>query len=85
MTQETINKVAELYKKKSQLFEELSILKKEEYSFEIGYLVKDYALSHYGATKYSTLTPEFLREIKLKTEEHIQQQIQEIDKQLEEL
>lgn len=84
MTEETVNKVAELYKKKGQLFEELSRLKDGEYLFEIGYGTKG-LFSHYGAIKFKTLSPEFLREIKLKTEEHIQQQIQEIDKQLEEM
>lgn len=84
MTEEVVNKVAELYKLKAKLYNELSNFKNNEFTFEIGHSRKG-MFSIYGATRYTTITSEFLQEIKSKTEEHIKQQISEIDKQLEEL
>jgi len=84
MNTETVNKVAQLYERKAVLFSELSYLTDDNFSFGLGKQRKG-EFSQYGASSYNTPTDEFLAEIKLKTIEHIKEQIEEIDKQLEEL
>jgi len=81
----TVNKVAELYKRKSDLLGTLSDLVSEEYTFEIGRRSKNIYCGIYGITTYRTLSSSFLAEIKKLTEAHINQQIEEIDKELNEL
>lgn len=85
MEQTTIQRVAELYKKKSSLLSELSDLtNEEEYNFEIGRTRRG-SFNQYGANRYSTVSSSFIAEIKKLTEAHIKQQIEEIDKELEAL
>lgn len=84
MEQTTVNKVAELYKRKSDLLKELSELVDDKYTFEIGRSMKG-LFNLNGASKYSTVSSSFLAEIKKLTEVHIKQQIEEIDKELKEL
>jgi hypothetical protein len=79
-----VNKVAQLYEQKSKLCSELSYLVDDNFSFGLGRQRKD-VFNQYGASAYDTPTIEFLAEIKLKTIEHIKEQIQSIDKQLEQL
>ena len=85
MTETTVNRVAELYKEKSNLLNELSILTdSEKYSFKIGYNVKD-TFNMYGVSSYNTPSQPFLAEIKKLTGNHIKQRIEEIDNELKEL
>lgn len=85
MTETTVNRVAELYKQKSELLAELSILTdSEKYSFNIGYNVKD-TFNMYGVSSYNSVSQSFLAEIKKLTENHIKLRIEEIDEELENL
>lgn len=84
MNTETVNKVAQLYEQKSKLCEELAYLSDDNFSFGLGRQRKA-EFNIYGASGYNTPTDEFLAHIKLKTIEHIKEQIKEIDKQLEQL
>ena len=84
MTETTVNRVAELYKEKSNLFNELSILLDEKKSFIIGYNYKG-SFNMYGSFIFNTLSQSFLAEIKKLTEEHIKNRIEEIDRELKDL
>jgi len=82
----TVNKIAELYKIKSDLLGELShLVNIEEYSFAICRAYKGGFLSSGSYVRYTSVSSSFLAEIKKLTEAHIKQQIEEIDKELEEL
>jgi len=82
MEQSKQEKVVKLYKRKSDLYSDLSKLNDKNYFFVLGYDVK---MSIYGAIKLSSLSKSFIAEIKTKTKEHINKQILEIDKELKEL
>ena len=84
MTETTVNRVAELYKKKSDLFRELSILLDENNIFRLGYDIKN-SISIYGISDFRTLSQSFLAEIKKLTEDRIKNRIEEIDKELKDL
>lgn len=85
MTETTVNRVAELYKEKSKLLEELATLTdSEKYNFKIGYNIKG-LFNMYGVNSFNTLSQSFLAEIKNLTENHIKQRIEEIDNELKEL
>ncbi len=85
MEQSVVNKVSGLYKKKSELLDELSILVDDENNL--------FTLSHYdktvgniyGGFRYKTVSDSFVAEIKKLTEAHIKQQIEEVDNELKEL
>jgi hypothetical protein len=86
MEQTTVNRVAELYKRKSELFEELSdVIDEDLYNFTICRGYKGGSIGTISYMRYKTLSSSFLAEIKKLTEAHINQQIEEIDKELEEL
>jgi len=82
MEQSKQEKVVELYKRKSELFNDLSNLNNNDYKFVIGY---DSTFNMYGASKLNSVSKSFLAEIKILTEKHIEDQIKEIDKELESL
>lgn len=84
MIEEVVNRVAELYKNKSDLLNELSILHDNSNNFKIGYDSKNY-LSTYGIFSFKNISESFLEEIKTLTKNHIQQRINEIDNELSEL
>lgn len=88
MEAETVNKVAKLYKDKSELLEELSNLTDGEgKSFSICYRHKGLFTSCSGGSylSYNRLSKSFLAEIKELTVKHIKEQINNIDKELEQL
>lgn len=81
MKEKTVNKVAELYKEKSELLGELSDLtNSDEYSFEV---CRTHRGSFHGYYPYNTLSNSFLAEIKELTVNHIKQQIEDLNKELE--
>ena len=73
-------RVVELYKEKSKLYDDLSNI--SQYTFIVGYNVP---MSMYGSSKLTSVSDPFLAEIKKLTEVHLQQRIEEIDKELNEL
>ena len=84
MEQTTVNKVAELYKRKFDLLGELEqLINVEDYEFYIGKCLT--GLQPKTIFGYEFVSSSFLAEIKKLTEAHIKQQIEEIDKELEEL
>ena len=86
MTETTVNRVAELYKEKSELLDELSTLLGENKNFIIGYSYKK-SLAMHGSFNFSfsTISQSFLAEIKKLTEVHIKNRIEEIDIELKDL
>lgn len=85
MIEQTVNKVAELYKEKSDLYSELSdILNNENKKFIIGYVnTSSFAIG--GSYSFRKISPSFLAEIRVLTENHIKQRIEEIDEELKSL
>jgi len=82
----TVERVAELYEKSTNLLQELSYLTGcEKFDFGICRRYRDGFITNNGFLGYSSLSSPFLAEIKKLTEAHIKQQIEEIDKELEEL
>jgi hypothetical protein len=85
MTETTVNRVAELYKEKSKLLDELSTLTDgEKYSFKIGYN-NEGTFNMYGVIPYNSISQLFLAEIKKLTENHLKLRIEEIDEELKNL
>ena len=84
MTETTVNRVAELYKEKSELFNELSTILNTNNSFIIGYNIK-FFYNVIETIELNTLSKSFLAEIKKLTEEHIKNRIEEINKELKDL
>jgi len=82
MEQSKQEKVVELYKEKSMLYDDLNVLNTKDYNFLIGYKVP---MSIYGCSKLSSVCYSFRAEIKKLTELHIKQRIEEIDEELEKL
>ncbi len=79
MEEKTVNRVAELYKEKSKLLDELSkLVNVEKCSFKIGFNYKSiHAMA--GISTYNSVSKSFLAEIKKLTENHIKLRIEEID------
>lgn len=73
-------KVVELYKEKSKLYDDLSNI--SQYEFIIGYYIP---MNMYGSSKLKSVSNSFLAKIKELTKEHLQQRIKEVDKELNEL
>ena len=82
MTETTVNRVAELYKEKSNLLAELSILTdNEKYCFELSY--GGIGFLNIGRNiELKSVSQSFLAEIKKLTENHIKLRIEEIDNEL---
>ena len=85
MTETTVNKVVELYKKKSELSEELSNVLNEKSNFKFVYEKVSLFTDNIVNVGFNTLSKSFLAEIKKLTEEHIKNRIEEIDKELKDL
>lgn len=85
MTETTVNKVVELYKKKSELSEELSNVLNEKSNFKFVYEKVSLFTDNIVNVGFNTLSKSFLSEIKKLTEEHIKNRIEEIDKELKDL
>ena len=85
MTETTVNRVAELFRKKSQLFEELSNVLDDKNNFSIVYERFGIFTNNKVSVGFNTLSQSFLAEIKKLTEEHIKNRIEEIDKELKDL
>lgn len=80
MTETTVNRVAELYKEKSELFNTLSKLE------SVGLLLCGNERGHMGGYfELEGISKLFLAEIKKLTENHIKLRIEEIDNELEKL
>ena len=80
MTEEQVKTVSELYKEKSNIYSDLEKLISDVYRFSLGYNSR--CPSMYGATTLNSISSEFREEIKKLTIAHLQNRIQEIDKQL---
>jgi hypothetical protein len=84
METEIVNRVVELYKEKSKLFEELgNLTNTEDYRFNITYSAKTFY--YVGNINYKSISESFLAEIKELTIKYIKEQIDNIDKELEQL
>jgi len=84
MTEEQVKTVSELYKDKSNIFSDLEKLTNNiDYKFAIGWDYLNVCMR--GAINLNSVSSEFREEVKKLTIAHLQNRIQEIDKQLSEM